>query len=158
MAKVLSQKFYDEMKKLESRYPTKVALLLPALHSAQEEYGWIAPEVMDEIGALIGIHPAQVKEVASFYSMYYMKPVGKHQLRICTNVACALRGAEDLVVYCEKKLGIQVGQTTADRKFSLFEEECLGACGTAPAMMLDNKEYFENLDTRKLDEIIGRLE
>lgn len=156
MAKVLSQKFYDAMKKLEPRYPTKVALLLPALHAAQDEIGWLPPEVIAEIGEYIGIHPAQVKEVASFYTMYNLKPVGKYHLKVCTNVACALRGAEDIVEHCEKKFGIKCGQTTPDKKFTLHEEECLGACGTAPAMMLNN-DYVENLTIQKIDEIVGRL-
>lgn len=156
MAKILSEKFHSEMKKLEPRYPTKVALLLPALHAAQDELGWLPPEAMEEIGEYIGIHPAQVKEVASFYTMYNLKPVGKYHLKICTNVACCLRGAYDVVEHCEKKLGISVGQTTPDKKFTLHEEECLGACGTAPAMMLNN-DYVENLDIRKMDEILGKL-
>jgi len=157
MAKILSQKFYDEMNKLEPRYPRKVALLLPALHAAQDEIGWLPPEAMEEIGAYIGIHAAQVREVASFYTMYNLKPVGKYHLKICTNVACALRGAEELVEHCEQKFGIRCGDTTPDKKFTLMEEECLGACGTAPAMMLNN-DYVENLDIRKLDQVLGQLE
>lgn len=156
-AKILSQKFYDEMKKLEPRYPNRVALLLPALHAAQEEVGWLPPQVLAEIANLIEIHPAQVKEVASFYTMFNLKPVGKYHLKICTNVACCLRGAEKLVSHCEKKMGIQVGETTPDKKFTLNEEECLGACGTAPAMMLNN-DYYENLDTQGLDQLLNRLE
>ena len=154
--KILSQKFYDEMKKLEPRYPTKVALLLPALHAAQEETRWLPPEVLEEVGNYIGIHPAQVKEVASFYTMYNLKPVGKYHLKICTNVACALRGAEGLVEHCEKKYGIRLGDTTKDRKFTLMEEECIGACGTAPAMML-NDDYHENLDAQSLDKLLDSL-
>ncbi len=157
MSKHLSDGFYQDMKKLEPHYPTKVALLLPALHRAQEEYGWLPPEVLDEIGIYIDIHPAQVREVASFYTMYNLKPVGKHHLKICTNVACSLMGADELVEYCEKRLGVRCGETTADRKFTLNEEECLGACGTAPAMMLGD-DYHENLDTESLGEILDRLE
>jgi len=153
MSKLLSSKYYDGIKKLEPRYPTKVALLLPALHLAQEEFGWLPPEVMEEIGASLGIHPAQVREVASFYTMYNLKPVGKFHLKICTNVACALRGADELVQHCEKKLGIKCGETTHDKNFTLVEEECLGACGTAPAMMM-NDDYHENLDAAKLDKIL----
>jgi NADH-quinone oxidoreductase subunit E len=144
------------MKKLEPRYPKKVALLLPALHAAQEETGWLPPEVIDEVGAYIGIHPAQVKEVASFYTMYNLKPVGKYHLKICTNVSCALRGAEDLVTHCEKKFDVRLGETTKDRKFTLSEEECIGACGTAPAMML-NDDYKENLTVSSLDQILDGL-
>ena len=156
MAKLLSQKFCDTMKKLEPRYPTKVALLLPALHAAQEEFGWLPGDVMDEVAAHIGIHPAQVREVASFYTMYNLKPVGKYHLKICTNVACCLRGADELVEHCEKKFGIQCGETTPDKRFTLMEEECLGACGTAPAMML-NDDYHENLTAEKLDQLLAGL-
>ncbi len=153
---VLSEKFYAQMKKLEPRYPNKVALLLPALHAAQDELGWLPPAAIGAIGEYIGIHPAQVKEVASFYTMYNLKPVGKYHLKICTNVACALRGAEGVVAHCEKKLGIKVGETTPDKKFTLYEEECLGACGTAPAMMLNN-DYVENLTVQKMDEVLAKL-
>ncbi len=156
MSKQLSQKFYDAMKKLEPRYPTKVALLLPALHAAQEEYGWLPKEVLAEIGEYIGIHPAQVREVASFYTMYNLKPVGKYHIKVCTNVACCLRGADELVEHLEKKLGIKCGETTPDRKFTLAEEECLGACGTAPAMML-NDDYHENLTQQGVDQLIDGL-
>jgi NADH-quinone oxidoreductase subunit E len=112
---------------------------------------------MEEIGAYIGIHAAQVREVASFYTMYNLKPVGKYHLKICTNVACALRGAEELVEHCEKRFGIRCGETTKNKKFTLMEEECLGACGTAPAMML-NKDYHENLDIPKMDKLLDSLE
>ncbi len=156
MSKGLSQEFYGEMKKLEPRYPTRVALLLPALHQAQSELGWLPPEALDEIGEYIGIHPAQVREVASFYTMYNLKPVGKYHLKICTNVSCCLMGAEGLVEHCKRKFGVDVGETTSDRRFTLYEEECLGACGTAPAMML-NDDYHEKLTTEKLDKILSGL-
>jgi NADH-quinone oxidoreductase E subunit len=155
--KILSKKFYGEMAKLEPRYPNKVALLLPALHCAQDETGWLPPEVLQEIAEYIGIHPAQVREVASFYTMYNLNPVGKYHLKICTNVACCLRGADELVQHCEKKLGIKCGETTQDQKFTIMEEECLGACGTAPAMMLNN-DYHENLSASKLDQLLDGLE
>jgi len=157
MSKLLSEKFYGAMKKLEPRYPTKVALLLPALHAAQDEFGWLSSEVMDEIAGYIEIHPAQVREVASFYTMYNLKPVGKTHFKVCTNVACTLRGADAIVAHCQKRLGIQVGETTPDRKFTLHEEECLGACGTAPVMMC-NDDYFENLSIEQVDQMIDRLE
>jgi NADH-quinone oxidoreductase subunit E len=155
--KLLSEKFYSSMTKLESRYPSKVALLLPALHAAQDEFGWLPTEVLQEVGEFIGVHPAQVREVASFYTMYNLKPVGKYHLKVCTNVACCLRGSEELVQHCEKKLGIRCGETTQDKKFTLVEEECLGACGTAPAMML-NDDYHENLTVSKLDHLLDHLE
>ncbi len=155
--KILSKKFYDQMAKLEPRYPTKVALLLPALHAAQDEFGWLPPEVMDEVARYIGIHPAQVREVASFYTMYNLKSVGKYHLKFCTNVACCLRGSDELLEHCEKKFGIKCGETTKDKKFTLMEEECLGACGTAPAMMLNN-DYHEKLNIQTLDQLLNSLE
>jgi NADH-quinone oxidoreductase subunit E len=155
--KILSEKFYTEMKKLEPRYPTKVALLLPALHAAQEETGWLPPEVMEEVANYLGIHSAQVREVASFYTMYNLKPVGKYHLKICTNISCMLRGAEALVRHCEQRFDIKCGETSRDKRFTLNEEECLGACGTAPAMML-NDDYHENLSEAGLDKILDRLE
>ncbi|MBI4924741.1 MAG: NAD(P)H-dependent oxidoreductase subunit E [Bdellovibrio sp.] len=156
MQKLLSEAFYLEMKKLEPKYPTRLALLLPALHAAQKETSWLSPVILEEIAKYIGIHPAQVREVASFYTMYNLKPVGKYHLKICTNVACILRGAEHLVKYCEKKWNIQCGETTSDKKFTLMEEECLGACGTAPAMMV-NDDYYENLSVEQLEALIERL-
>lgn len=155
-SQLLSERFYSEMKKLEPRYPSKVALLLPALHAAQAEYGWLSSEVLDEVGKYIGIHRAQVREVASFYTMYNLEPVGKYHLKICTNVSCALRGADELVEHCKKKLQIRVGETTTDMRFTLYEEECLGACGTAPVMML-NDDYHENLNIKALDHILDGL-
>jgi NADH-quinone oxidoreductase subunit E len=165
MSKVLSPKFKQKMDKLVPRYPTRVALLLPALHAAQDELGWLPPEALNEVAEYIGVHPAQVREVASFYTMYNLKPVGRYHLRICTNVACALRGADGLVEHCEKKWDIACGETTADKRFTLNEEECLGACGTAPAMMLVHVEgeegsvadYHENLTPEKLDRIVETL-
>ncbi len=157
MAKTLSEDFYKDMKKLEPRYPNKVALLLPALHRAQDDFGWLPPEVLDEIADYIGIHPAQVREVASFYTMYNLKPVGKYHLKICTNAACTLMGADQIVKFCEKKLKLKCGETTDDQKFTLEEEECLGSCGTAPVMMLGG-DYHENLDPESLGEILDKLE
>lgn len=154
-AKILSAKFYSAMDKLLPRYPTKQALLLPALHEAQEETRWLSPEVLAEIGAYLDMHPAKVREVASFYTMYNLEPVGKYHLKICTNAACMLRGADKLVEQCQQKLGIQCGETTADNRFTLMEEECLGACGTAPAMMF-NDDYVENLTPAKIDELLAK--
>jgi NADH-quinone oxidoreductase subunit E len=156
MEKQLSNKFYEAMNKLEPRYPNKKALILPALHEAQKEWGWLPKEVLAEIGEYIGVHAAQIREVASFYTMYNLNPVGKNHLRICTNVACCLRGADDLMNYAERKLGIKCGETTSDGMFTLSEEECLGACTTAPAMMA-NDDYVENLDINSLNAYIEKV-
>jgi NADH-quinone oxidoreductase E subunit len=156
MSKHLSSKFYDAMKVLEPQYPNKKALILPALHQAQAEFGWLPKEVLAEIGDYIGVHAAQIREVASFYTMYNLAPVGKTHLKICTNVACCLRGADELMDFAEKKLGIKCGETTQDGQFTLSEEECLGACTTAPAMMA-NDDYVENLDINRLNEYIEKV-
>lgn len=145
------------MKKLESRYPTKLALLLPALQAAQAEQGWISQSVMDEIAEYLGIHPARVMETASFYSMFNLKPVGKFVVRVCTNVACCLRGGEQVLNRLETQLGVSRGETTPDGRFTIIEEECLGACGGAPVMMVDHVVY-ENVSFLDLDRLLERLE
>ncbi|OFZ69412.1 MAG: hypothetical protein A3K03_00495 [Bdellovibrionales bacterium RIFOXYD1_FULL_44_7] len=155
--KNLSKNFYDEMKRLEPRYPTKQALLLPALHFAQDEFGWLSESTLDEIAEHLELHPAQVRETASFYTMFNLKPIGRNLIRVCTNVACCLRGGEEILAKLEKKLGVEVGETTADGKITLFEEECLGACGAAPAMMVNNN-YFEKITIFDLDGVLERLE
>lgn len=154
--KILSDTFYQAMSLKESQYPNRKALILPALHQAQAEYGWLPKEVLAEVAQYIGVHEAQIREVASFYTMYNLKPVGKTHLKICTNVACCLRGADELMQYAEKKLGVKCGETTPDGAFTLSEEECLGACTTAPVMMA-NDEYVENLDIHSLNDFIEKV-
>ncbi len=156
MSKLLDQSVRDELEALASRYPKRAALLLPALHAAQKQSGWLSPEVLDEIAEWIGLHPAVVRQVASFYTMYYLKPVGTHVLRLCTNVSCSLRGADRLIAFCEKRLGIRRGETSLDGKVTLMEEECLGACGTAPALMLGDR-YVESLDEAVLEKLFVEL-
>jgi NADH-quinone oxidoreductase subunit E len=153
MAKHLSPQFYSKMDQLVPRYPQRKALILPALHEAQSEFGWLPKEVLDEVAEYIGVHPAQIREVASFYTMYNLKPVGKTHLKICTNVACCLRGSDELMEFAEKKLGIACGETTADGRFTLSEEECLGACTRAPALMA-NDDYMENVTIGTLSTLI----
>lgn len=154
--KQLSKDFYDKIEQLRPRYPTNQALLLPALHLAQNELGWISDATMDEVAAAIDIPPPVVREVVTFYTMYNLKPVGRYHLQFCTNISCALRGAEDLLEHCEKKLGIQVGETTSDRRFTLSETECLGACGTAPCVQI-NDDYYENLSIDQFNRILSEL-
>jgi NADH-quinone oxidoreductase subunit E len=134
----------------------KKSLLLSELHAAQREHGWLSAGVIDEIARRLGLHPAEVTETASFYSLFNLKPVGRNQIRLCTNVACCLHGADELLKQCCERLGILPGETTADGKVSVFEEECLGACATAPVVMA-NGEYFEKLDIVKLDQILEKF-
>jgi NADH-quinone oxidoreductase subunit E len=145
----LSASFYQQMDALKLRYPTPVALMLPALHRAQEEIGWLPPWALDAIATYLDVTPAQVREVGSFYVLYHFEPKGKHVLRVCTNVACCLRGADELVKKAEEYLGCRCGETSEDGLFTLLEEECLGACGTAPVMMTD-QGYVEDLSWEKL--------
>jgi NADH-quinone oxidoreductase E subunit len=154
--KILSEVYYKDLEQLKKRYPTNQALLLPALHLAQKEKGWISSEVMDEVAASIDIPPPVVREVITFYTMYNLKPVGKYHLQFCTNISCALMGAEDLLEHCEKKLGISAGETTSDNKFTITEMECLGACGTAPCVQV-NDDYHEELTSEKLDSLLAKL-
>jgi NADH-quinone oxidoreductase subunit E len=141
------------------RYPEgrQKSALLPLLHVAQAEFdGWLSPETMDYVASLLNIKPIEVYEVASFYTMYNMKPVGKCLIEVCRTGPCWLRGADDIVEHFEKKLGIKEGETTADGMFTLKTVECLGSCGTAP-MLQCGSDYYEDLTTEKVDTLIEKL-
>ncbi|MEO7108821.1 MAG: NAD(P)H-dependent oxidoreductase subunit E [Polyangiaceae bacterium] len=145
-----------ELDEILTRYPTKMAACLPALHLCQAQEGWISEEVIQWVAHRLDLPPAHVKGVVTFYTLFNQKPVGKHQVWVCRTLPCALRGADSILHQCEKKLGIHEGETTADGKVTLKTAECLASCGTAPMIQVD-QEYFENLTTEKLDEILGRL-
>ena len=139
-----------------TRYPVKRAAIMPTLWLAQEEFGWLSHEVLEYVAGLLELSPAFTASVASFYTMYYKQPVGAHHLQVCTNLSCALVGADRIVDCLRKRLGIEVGETTADKKFSLSVVECLASCGTAPMMQI-NDDYWENLTPERTLEIIDRL-
>jgi NADH-quinone oxidoreductase subunit E len=146
------------VQRIIKRYPEgkHKSALLPLLHLAQAEFdGWLSVPVMDYVASLLNIKPIEVYEVASFYTMFNMNPVGKCLIEVCRTGPCMLRGADDLVEHLEKKLGIKVGETTADGTFTLKTTECLGSCGTAP-MLQCGADYFENLTTEKVDELLNR--
>lgn len=145
-----------ELDEILTRYPTKMAACIPALHLCQAQEGWISEEVITWVAHRLDLPPAHVKGVVTFYTLFNQKPVGKHQVWVCRTLPCALRGADNILHQCEKKLGIHEGETTADGKVTLKTAECLASCGTAPMIQVD-QEYFENLTTEKLDEILGRL-
>ncbi len=139
-----------------AKYPAdkKQSAVIPALHIVQDAYeGSLTTELMDSVANYLDMQPMSVYEVATFYSMYELKPVGKNKICICTNVSCQLRGSDEIVAHIKDRLGIGLGETTADNKFTLKEVECLGACGGAPMLLL-NKKYYENLTPQKVDEII----
>lgn len=142
--------------KLVASYPEgkQKSALLPVLHLAQDSFGgWLSPETMDYVAELLQIEPIEVYEVATFYSMYNLKPVGKYMFEVCQTGPCMLRGSDDIITYIDEKLNIKPGETTADGLFTLKTVECLGACGYAPMMQL-GKTYREHLTKERIDAII----
>lgn len=153
-------RFSDEsaalIQSLVKRYPQgrQKSALLPVLHIAQAEFnGWLSVPVMDKVAELLQIQPIEVYEVASFYSMFNLKPVGNCVIEVCRTSSCWLRGANDIVAHLEKRLGIAVGETSQDGKFTLKTVECLGSCGTAPMLQI-GEQFHENLTLEKLDALI----
>ena len=150
----------DKLKEVQTiidRYPEgkQKSALIPLLHLAQEEFGgWLSPETMDYVASILQIEPIEVYEVATFYSMYNLQPVGKHVFEVCHTGPCMLRGSDDIIAYIKKTLGIGVGETTADGMFTLKTVECLGACGYAPMMQL-GMHYREHLTPERVDAIIA---
>jgi len=153
---VLSQEAVAKIQEVIHHYPVPRAALLPALHIAQEEVGWLPREVMEEVAELLDITPSDVLSVASFYTMFFKQPVGKHVIEVCTNISCSLLGAEDCVDYLRQKLGIDVGETTPDGQFTLKTVECLAACGNGPVMIMD-EEYHEDLTLDKIDQLLEKV-
>jgi len=146
-------------KKTISRYPEgkHKSALLPLLHLAQAEFdGWLSVETMDYVASLLNIKPIEVYEVASFYSMFNLKPVGKCLIEVCRTSSCWLRGSDEIINHLERKLGIKLGQTSADGMFTLRGVECLGSCGTAP-MMMSGAQFYEELTIEKVDQIVDKL-
>lgn len=146
----------DRVRELISHYPEgkQKSALLPVLHVAQKEFdGWLSVPVMDYVASLLDLEPIEVYEVASFYSMYNLKPVGKFMFEVCHTGPCMVNGSDDITDYIKEKLNIEVGQTTADGMFTLKTVECLGACGYAP-MMQFGSTYREHLTKEKVDAII----
>lgn len=151
----LSEKIKNTINGIRHQFPTEQALLLPTLHEVQNEKGWVSMDSMRDIGEFLNLPLSKVREVASFYTMYKLEPQGKVDVQICTNISCWLNGADKLVACASKKLGIHAGETTKDGKFTLSQVECLAACGTAPAMMI-NEDYHENLTEQKLVELLDQ--
>lgn len=146
-----------EVKRLVARYPEgkQKSALLPILHLAQDEFGgWLSTEILDYVASLLKITPIEVYEVATFYSMYNLKPVGKHVFEVCQTGPCMLNGSDEIIDYIKEKLGIRPGETTTDGLFTLKTVECLGACGYAPMMQM-GKNYREHLTREQVDQIIA---
>lgn len=154
---MLSQQAKSEIQKLMAKYPDQRSAVMPALHLAQREIGWLPDEVLQEIGDLLGLSKTEVNGVATFYTMYAREKPGKHTIMFCTDLPCALRGADEMMEHLEHTLGCKAGQTSADGKITLKDAECLGGCDHAPVMLIDGKEHAQDLTNEKLDEIIERL-
>ncbi|MDI6807715.1 MAG: NADH-quinone oxidoreductase subunit NuoE [Candidatus Eisenbacteria bacterium] len=153
---MLSEKLINEVKVLIARYPEKRSALIPALHAVHAEQGHVSDDSVKEVAAVFELTPAQVYEVLSFYSMFERKPAGRHIITVCRNLSCSLLGAESIIEFLESLLGVKVGETTPDLKFSLRTAECLGSCDTAPVMQIDD-EYYESLTPEKVKKIIEEL-
>jgi NADH-quinone oxidoreductase subunit E len=156
---VLSPEALARIERAIAKYPPdrRQSAVIAALAIAQEEKGWLSTETIEFVACYLGMPPVAVYEVASFYTMYDLKPVGRHKLAICTNLPCALQGANAAARHLERKLGIGFGQTTPDGLFTLKEAECFGACGDAPVLLHNNKRMLCAMTPEKLDALVERL-
>jgi NADH-quinone oxidoreductase E subunit len=152
----LTEDFKARAAHICARYPRRDAALLPLLEELQKENGYVAEEAMDELAKYLEIPYARVKAVVTFYTMFNREPAGKYHLQVCRNISCHMAGAPGLLAILKEKLGIEEGGTTKDGLFTLSSVECLGACGSAPVMQV-NEEYFENLTAEKLDALLDEM-
>lgn len=153
----------ESLKKIDreiAKYPPeqKQSAVMAALAIAQEQQGWLSPEGIEAVANYLGMAPMAAYEVASFYNMYDLKPVGKYKLTVCTNLPCMLSGGVDAGEYLKKKLGIGFGETTADGKFTLKEGECMGACGDAPVMLVNNRRMCSCMKPEQIDKLLAEFE
>ena len=157
---MLSQEIQNKINRELRKYPAdqKQSAVMAALRFVQEEKGWIATEDMTDIAEFLGMAKMAVYEVATFYHMYNLKPMGKHTITVCTNLSCQLSGANETVDYLKSKLGIGLGEVTADGKFGLREGECMGACIDAPLFTVSNKKMCGRLTAEKIDQILAELD
>jgi NADH-quinone oxidoreductase subunit E len=152
----------EALKKIDreiGKYPAgqRQSAVMAALAIAQDEHSWLPDELMDEVARYLGMPPIAVYEVATFYNMYNLKPTGRHKVTVCTNLPCALSGGVDAAEYLKSKLGVDFTETTADGKFTLKEGECMGACGDAPVLLVNNKRMCSFMSREKLDRLIEEL-
>jgi NADH-quinone oxidoreductase E subunit len=153
---MLSEQAKTQIDEILKKYPTKKAALLPSLYVIQAEQGWVPREGMKDVADYLGLARADVEGVATFYTMYNKAPVGKYHVEVCHNIVCMALGSDELIDHLGKKLGIDTGETTADKKFTLNAAECLGACANAPCMQIGDT-YYEDLTFEKADRIIEDL-
>ena len=152
---MFSETAKKELEQLRQKYPNSRAALLPALYIAQREFGWLSPDAYEAVSDFLGVPKAIARGVGTFYAMYKHKPAGRNIVQLCTNVSCMILGAERLADFLKNKYGLEPGGTTPDGRFSLVIMECIGACGTAPAMLV-NDDFYESLTERYIEEILEK--
>jgi len=156
MAVEFSPETNQKIEELLSRYPTKTSATLPILWVAQRECGYLSKEIVEHLAGLLEINPIRLQETISFYTMFQTKPLGKYLIQVCHTLSCSLRGAGNIANFLKDKLKIDFGKTTPDNKFTLVKVECLGSCGTAPVVQI-NDDYYENVTIEELDRILDNL-
>jgi len=156
---LLSEQSYKKIDREIAKFPAdqRQSAVMATLAIAQSELGWLPPEVMQEVADYLGMPAIAVQEVATFYAMYNIKPVGKSKITVCTNLPCALSGGVKAAEYLKQKLGIDFKETSADGQFTLQEGECMGACGDAPVLMVNNKRMCSHMSNEKLDALVEEL-
>jgi NADH-quinone oxidoreductase subunit E len=156
---LLSEQAYKKIDREVAKFPAdqKQSAVMAALAIAQREKGWLAPEVMQDVADYLDMPAIAVQEVATFYAMYNLAPIGKHKITICTNLPCALSGGEKAAHYLKQKLDIDYKQTTADGRFTLMEGECMGACGDAPVLLVNNQRMCSWMSEEKIDALVEEL-
>lgn len=157
MARILSTQTLAKIERFCSRYPSRLAALLPSLHLVQQEHGYISPDAEHDVAEQLGVPATRVREVVSFYTMFHDAPTGRHVVKICRNLPCQMRGADKLMARAKALLNVDFGQTTADGRITLEHEECLASCGTGP-MLWYNDTLVENLDEKGLETFLEGLQ
>lgn len=157
---LLSEQAYQKIDRELAKFPAdqRQSAIMAALAIAQEERGWLAPEVLEDVAVYIGVPPIAVQEVATFYNMFDVKPVGTYKISVCTNLPCALRDGERAAHHLKQKLGVDYKETTPDGLFTLVEGECMGACGEAPVLLVNNKRMCVQMSDAKLDALVDELQ
>jgi NADH-quinone oxidoreductase subunit E len=147
---------YEEIQEFKAKYPDTRSAIMPALRAAQERYGWLSPEALREVAGAMEVSPAYCKAIASFYDMYHLEPVGRHVVEVCTNLACALAGAQRVVEAFESELGVSAGETTEDGAITFRTIECAGGCGYAPVVVVDSR-YHEPVGPEDVPALVEEM-
>jgi len=153
---VLTPEARQKIESLKNVYETNQSALIPALHVAQSDQGWLSEETQREVGQILGLTAQSVRQVVTFYTMFHQKPVGRHMIQVCRNLSCTLLGGQRLQSQIQEKLKIADGETTQDGRFTYVSVECLGSCGTAPVLMV-NDRYYENVTPHEVDRLLDEL-